>query len=523
MKLRNSLLFALLRSCLIRRTAARRQGCAALLFALHDANFLPRRKRQDSALLKKRARVSSSASTRSATRKNSSPVSKTCTASAFRVYSPSEQIDRRTWIERMHDFKAHLWWLVRSFFRGQFTDEARDSFREQQGKLGKRSQVVGQAQFARIPIAESKPTRSPLEAQNAPGNLVSETQQLPIDGLSAGVYLIEATDGDLQSLHRGHRHQHCHFGAGVNGKADLYVADRKTGAPVQMADVALWADKQQQSTGKTGADGLASLTMKVRGEAQGATHEDVWILARHGADTAIITPYGYAFGADRSTDLTAFVYTDRPVYRPGHTVHIKAVIRKKVGDALDLPDANTVTLTVTDADNKAVFKQDLPVSAHGTVTADLTLDSTASLGFYDVAVGGERWSGAGSGSFYVEEYKKPEYQVTVKPAVPRVLQSNSLQATIEARYFFGEPVANAKVKYVVHTSQHYWWDEDEADSDDVETDNSSEDSADSDYATASPSSRSRKAFSMQMAVLPSRFPQQSTASKTIRTTALKRE
>ncbi len=71
--------------------------------------------------------------------------------------------------------------------------------------------------------------------------------------------------------------------------------------------------------------------------------------------------------------------------------------------------------------------------------------------------------GSAAGSFYVEEYKKPEYQVTVKPATPRVLQGNTIQATIEARYFFGEPVAGAKVKYVVHTSQHYWWDEDEED------------------------------------------------------------
>ncbi len=115
--------------------------------------------------------------------------------------------------------------------------------------------------------------------------------------------------------------------------------------------------------------------MKVRGGEQGATPENVWILARHGADAAIITPYGYAFSADRAKDLTAFVYTDRPVYRPGHTVHIKAVIRKKVGDTLDLPDAGTIAITVTDADNKTVFKQDLPVSAHGTITADLTLDA----------------------------------------------------------------------------------------------------------------------------------------------------
>ena len=53
--------------------------------------------------------------------------------------------------------------------------------------------------------------------------------------------------------------------------------------------------------------------------------------------------------------------------------------------------------------------------------------------------------------------------MTVKPAAPRVLQGNSIQATIEARYFFGEPVAGAKVTYVVHTSTHYWWDQDEQD------------------------------------------------------------
>ena len=112
-----------------------------------------------------------------------------------------------------------------------------------------------------------------------------------------------------------------------------------------MADVALWADGQLQSSGKTGTDGLAIADHEsARRRRRAPTPENVWILARHGADTAIVTPYGYAFSSDRTTDLTAFVYTDRPVYRPGHTVHIKAVIRKKVGDTLDLPDANTIEL-----------------------------------------------------------------------------------------------------------------------------------------------------------------------------------
>ena len=32
-------------------------------------------------------------------------------------YSPAEQIDERTWIERLHDFKADLWWAQRSLRR----------------------------------------------------------------------------------------------------------------------------------------------------------------------------------------------------------------------------------------------------------------------------------------------------------------------------------------------------------------------------------------------------------------------
>ncbi len=128
-----------------------------------------------------------------------------------------------------------------------------------------------------------------------------------------------------------------------------------------------------------------------------------------------------------------------------------------------LPDEKTVKLKVTDADNKVVLQQDVPVSAHGTVTADS--DAGQPMRGWDTTDRSqERGGDRAAGSFYVEEYKKPEYQVTVKPAVARVLQGNSIQATIEARYFFGEPVANAKVKYVVHTSQHYWWDEDEDDS-----------------------------------------------------------
>ena len=382
-------------------------------------------------------------------------------------YSPPEQIDQRTWLERLHDFKGHLWWLVRHFFHTQFTDDARDSFRESQAKLGKRSKVVGATEFAQIPLLNDSQLVARWKLETPPA-IVSETQQLPIDNLAAGVYLIEATDGTYKAYTVAIVTPIAVVERASNGQVSLYVADRKSGAPVADALVSLWANGKQQSSAKTGSDGLASLAMAgtaapVGPNGDAPAIENVWILAHHGADAALVTPWSYSFSPDATGNLKAYAYTDRPVYRPGHTVHIKAILRKEDHDALILPDAKTIKLKVTDADNKVVFQQDAPVSVHGAVTADFTLAADAGLGYYTVNLDGVNED---SGSFYVEEYKKPEYQVTVKPAAARVLQGNSIQATIEARYFFGEPVANAKVKYVVHTIPHYWWDEDQDDNQD---------------------------------------------------------
>ena len=111
------------------------QGRAALLLALHYAHLRARRERKDPASRPQRAgaRISRLQSARrgEVLRRPQRPA-QLRRAELF----AAEQIDQRTWIERLHDFKAHLWWLVRHFFRGQFTDEARDSFREQPGQAG---------------------------------------------------------------------------------------------------------------------------------------------------------------------------------------------------------------------------------------------------------------------------------------------------------------------------------------------------------------------------------------------------
>ncbi len=36
-------------------------------------------------------------------------------------WGPKERVDERTWLEKFHDWKHHIWFLIRQFFRGQFS------------------------------------------------------------------------------------------------------------------------------------------------------------------------------------------------------------------------------------------------------------------------------------------------------------------------------------------------------------------------------------------------------------------
>ena len=147
-----------------------------------------------------------------------------------------------------------------------------------------------------------------------------------------------------------------------------------------------------------------------------AEPENVWILARHGADAALVTPWSYNFGAAESA-RGASVYLHRPARLPAgaHRAHQGEWCACKKDDTLQLPQGWTPTLEVTDSDGKKVFHEGhcrCPRTERWRRTwtwqAMLRWATTTSASGTGVE---------GGGSFYVEEYKKPEYQVTVKVPV----------------------------------------------------------------------------------------------------------
>ena len=366
----------------------------------------------------------------------------------FGHFVQKEQVETRTLLERFHDWKRELWSGIRNFFRRQYSSEVREKIREERGDTKKGKEVEATV-FAQTPILNSQQLVARWQ-QKMPPRYYAQTEEVPVSALAKGVYLMEATNGQLRAYTIVIVTELGLVTRSAAGQMLAFVADRRSGTPVAKANILLWSDKKELAQMKSGADGLAEATLPQE------KYEDVRVLATHGDDVAVVSPSSYNLSSNPEEDWTGYVYTDRPVYRPGHTVQFKVILRTRSGERYTVPAGQSVQIVIDDPTSKQLLQANFPVSSFGTVHGQLKLSGTAALGYYSISVstGGQRHYNM-SGGFHVEEYKKPEYEVKVTPAQARVLQGDSIAATIEAKYYFGEPVAGAAVKWVVHTSA-FW-------------------------------------------------------------------
>jgi len=368
---------------------------------------------------------------------------------SFGIHSgEQEQIDQPTLLERFADWKHDIWVEIRDFIREQFSARARAEIRE--AHIQARKVQEGTATyFAQVPLLNSKQLVARWRIE-VPSHFFSEHQDVPVDSLQKGVYVVEMTDGNLRAYTVLIVSDLALVTKSAPGQLLAFAVDSHAGNPISGTQVALWAARKAQISSKTDSDGVAM--MQVAGQAL----EEPRILAIHDQDVALVAPFFLNISSNPAQDWTGYVYTDRPVYRPGHMVHFKGILRAHNAERYTIPAGRPVQINIQDPNGKQVFHSSEVVSAFGGIEGDYNLPADAPLGYYSISIdNGAGVRGEMTGGFNVEEYKKPEYDVRVTPAKARILEGESVTATIEAKYYFGEPVAGAQVKYVVHRST-YW-------------------------------------------------------------------
>lgn len=256
----------------------------------------------------------------------------------------------------------------------------------------------------------------------------------------------------------------------MESKVLFYVADAITGAPIERATLEMFGyrfDRQKDRRRPVvQTRNFAEFTSRDGTVVLDVDHEiDDYQWLAHATDEsgrAAFLGFDRIWGGrqrdTRYDQMKLFTMTDRPVYRPGDIVHFKHWYARARYDI----DANAPSevagrefvVKIHDPLGEAIFETTLRADDYGGFAGDFTLDADAKLGQYRIEV-----QGCGSDHFRVEEYKKPEYEVTVDAPDEAVALGDTLTATIRARYYFGAPVTEGTVHYKVHrsTRSHSWY------------------------------------------------------------------
>lgn len=236
----------------------------------------------------------------------------------------------------------------------------------------------------------------------------------------------------------------------VAAATNLYwVSHSQSLSPVFGAAVTQYAggydrDFVRKTTGYTNAAGVAEVP--IHNGLAGA-------VVRSGLDTAVITDWADTLrgaGATRNASRT-YVYTDRPIYRPGHTVHIRGIDRIGFDGTYEVLSGGEVKIEVFDARGTSVYETTLVQSDYGTFATDFEIPADASLGSYRIEVFGQSFW------FAVEEYVPAAFKLEAESTQEEYINGDTMKIDVQADYYFGVPLSDGTVTYSV-TAQDYHFD-----------------------------------------------------------------
>ncbi|MHC4471527.1 MAG: MG2 domain-containing protein [Planctomycetota bacterium] len=219
----------------------------------------------------------------------------------------------------------------------------------------------------------------------------------------------------------------------------VFALNERTGEPYPGVRVVLAAGGKIVAEGRTRADGVyvregsIGRNVKVFAEASGSV-----------ADTGLSASGGASFGY--STKV--YLYTDRPLYRPGHEVEIKGIHRHVYRGAYVTPTDALLDVEVRDPRDTVIFKEEVRTNEYGTFSRKVYLPPSAATGSYKI-LAVTKGKKSFQGGFAVREFKKPEFTITARTDRRSYLPGEDVKVKVALRYFFGGPVPETRVRYQI--------------------------------------------------------------------------
>ncbi len=140
--------------------------------------------------------------------------------------------------------------------------------------------------------------------------------------------------------------------------------------------------------------------------------------------------------------------SDKPIYKPGQTIHLRSLALRKPD--LKPVAGESVVFRVSDPKGNVIFKHEATGSRFGIASVDCVLASELIEGPYNIQCSiGDTTS---EKTVKVDKYVLPKFQLAITLDKPFYQPGEQVQGTLQADYFFGQPVSGGDVKIEVRSN-----------------------------------------------------------------------
>ncbi len=230
----------------------------------------------------------------------------------------------------------------------------------------------------------------------------------------------------------------------------VYVQNYATGKPVKGANIKVFVkDKKKRKLYKIGVtdeNGIFKIPI--------STGKSLYVITTSGGSFAYTTSYGY-YGSQRK-NYVVYMYTERPVYRPGQTVYFKGIVRRKWNYFYTVPQNKRVKVEVRDVTGRVILNKTYYTDEYGSFNGKvkLKLKDETPLGEYYIKC---TIDDTNSYSYFtVTEYRKPEYKVEVSTDKEYYFPKEPVKIKIRGMYYFGTPAKGASYSISVYKSYYHY-------------------------------------------------------------------
>ena len=234
------------------------------------------------------------------------------------------------------------------------------------------------------------------------------------------------------------------------------ATDLKTGKSLADTKISLFGNSTEAMTGEKG---LANLELP-----ENIKHDGL-LVAESGGDTAILPEKLEINSSSNWYKKPAYgflrwsVFNDRGMYRPKEEVSIKGYVRRVTGGkfsdiAVFEETGKTVFYKVKDQRQNEILKGQTKVNNFGAFDLNFNLPDNVNLGNAFVTFGFETDTEEFTHQFQVQEFRRPEYEVSVKAetAAPYFV-GESAALEMEAKYYSGGALMNTPTDWTVYAYQ----------------------------------------------------------------------